>query len=180
MITNIILALLLLTVAAIAFYRHRRSLGEFFANVVTITSVNTFQEGRKTYLADNPFTSRYLLAKVGTDASHIDICGAADVPLGVVPDMTPTTDVGGNLTYPLPVNLFPVTNTTERLIACGTGRARRVCQSSRRRPGPDNASGNRRLFRRRSRAYGRLGRRRYDRGFANVFLESRSLTRIAI
>jgi len=119
MIPNIILALLLLTVAAIAFYRHRRSLGEFFANVVTITSVNTFQEGRKTYLADNPFTSRYLLAKVGTDASHIDICGAADVPLGVVPDMTPTTDVGGNLTYPLPVNLFPVTNTTERLIASG-------------------------------------------------------------
>jgi hypothetical protein len=119
MITNIILALLLLTVAAIAFYRHRRSLGEFFANVVTITSVNTFQEGRKTYLADNPFTSRYLLCKIGSDASHIDICTSSDVPLGVVPDMTPTTDVGGNLTYPLPVNLFPVTNTTERLIAAG-------------------------------------------------------------
>jgi hypothetical protein len=117
MIPNIILALLLLTVAAIAFYRRAR-IGEFFANVVTITSVNTFQEGRKTYLADNAFTSRYLLAKIGSDASHIDVCTAADVPLGVVPDMTPTTDVG-NLTYPLPVNLFPVTNTTERMIAAG-------------------------------------------------------------
>jgi hypothetical protein len=116
MITMLILALLLM--GAAAFYRYRTAAGEFFANVVTITSVNTFQEGRKTYLADNAFTSRYLLAKIGSDASHIDVCTAADVPLGVVPDMTPTTDAG-NLTYPLPVNLFPVTNTTERMIAAG-------------------------------------------------------------
>jgi len=32
--------------------------------------------------ADNAIATRYLLAKFGTDADHIDKCGAADLPLG--------------------------------------------------------------------------------------------------
>ncbi len=36
--------------------------------------------------ASNPFTTRWLLGKWGADARHVDICGAGDLPLGVVGD----------------------------------------------------------------------------------------------
>ena len=87
--------------------------GEYFVNA--ITSVNIFQDARTTYIADNAFTARYLIAKRGTDAAHIDICTAADIPLGVVPDMNP---VAGDLTYPLPCQLLcGAGNETLRMVA---------------------------------------------------------------
>lgn len=88
--------------------------GQLFANSLI---VNTTPKGRATRLADAAFTSRYLLAKAGSDASHIAICTAADKPLGVVPDMTPTTDT--DTSYPLPVNFLGLNEDTERMIASG-------------------------------------------------------------
>ncbi|SRR5260370_301292 len=78
-----------------------------------ILAVNITPKGRATYLADATFASRYLIAKVGSDANHINICTAADQPLGVVPDMTPTTDT--DLSYWLPCNLFGLNEDTERM-----------------------------------------------------------------
>lgn len=80
-----------------------------------ITAVNITPKGRATYLADAAFTSRYLLAKVGSDANHVGIAGAADIPLGVVDDMTPTTDT--DLSYWLPVDLFGLCEDTKRMQA---------------------------------------------------------------
>lgn len=108
----IIIATVLL-LAALAWIVKRPRV-EYFANgkIVNITP-----KGRCTRLADNAFTQRYLLAKPGSDASHIDICTAADRPIGVVPDMTPTTDT--DTSYPLPVNLLGLNEDTERMIASG-------------------------------------------------------------
>lgn len=46
----------------------------------------TFAEGRVSKLADAAVTTRYLLAKEGSDADHFDICGAANRPWGVITD----------------------------------------------------------------------------------------------
>jgi hypothetical protein len=57
-------------------------------------------EGRITYTADNAFTDagqqagRFLVAKIGTDAAHIDLCGATDKPHGICTDAPAAGDVG--------------------------------------------------------------------------------------
>ena len=95
----------------------KQARGEFFANGLL---ANVTPKGRCTRLADASFTLRYLLCKPGSDASHIAICTASDIPLGVVPDMTPTTDqANSDLSYPLPVNLFGLNEDSERMIASG-------------------------------------------------------------
>lgn len=43
-------------------------------------------DGRITKLADAAIASRWLLVKFGTDADHVDLCGATDVPIGVCTD----------------------------------------------------------------------------------------------
>lgn len=45
-----------------------------------------FAEGRLTKKLDAPITSQFLLCKAGTDADHVDICGAANEPIGVMRD----------------------------------------------------------------------------------------------
>ncbi len=89
---------------------------ELFANAITVINING---PTATFLGDNQFTARYLLCKPGSDASHIDICSSSDIPLGVVPDMTPTTDGGSDLSYPLPVNFLGLCEKTERMVASG-------------------------------------------------------------
>ncbi|MDP2226992.1 MAG: DUF2190 family protein [Moraxellaceae bacterium] len=42
--------------------------------------------GGKAYLTDAAVATRYLLGKIGTDASHIALAGTADIPLGVITD----------------------------------------------------------------------------------------------
>lgn len=114
LITAVLLGALL-SAAVLSILRPRR-IGEYFANNALIVSV--FPKGRTSRLADASFTSRYLLAKAGSDASHIAICTASDVPLGVVPDMTPTPDqANSDLSYPLPLNLLGLNEDTERMIA---------------------------------------------------------------
>jgi hypothetical protein len=112
-ITAVLLCALLLA-AVLSLLRPR--LGELLANNALIVSI--FPKGRTTRLADASFTARYLLCKAGSDVSHIAICTASDVPLGVVPDMTPTQDTANSeLSYPLPVNLLGLNEDTERMIA---------------------------------------------------------------
>lgn len=115
---HIILTALLLVAAALLFTKTAldRKGVEYFANA--ITAVNTTPKGRCTRLADANFTLRYLLCKPGSDASHIAICTAADIPLGVVPDSTPTTDqAASDLSYPLPVELLGSCEDTQRMVA---------------------------------------------------------------
>jgi hypothetical protein len=45
----------------------------------------THEDG-KTYLADAAQTSRNLLVKQGTDATHVAVCGASDDPIGIAED----------------------------------------------------------------------------------------------
>lgn len=46
----------------------------------------THDGGRITLKVDATVTTRYLLAKQGSDVDHADICGASDIPLGVFTD----------------------------------------------------------------------------------------------
>ena len=43
-------------------------------------------EGSVTRTADEAFSVLYLLAKIGTAATNIGLCGVSDIPLGIVPD----------------------------------------------------------------------------------------------
>jgi len=54
-------------------------------NTETVLS-NLFEgvhDNSKTYIADADVTTRYLLAKPGSDDNHADICGVDTVPIGV-------------------------------------------------------------------------------------------------
>lgn len=105
------LALLLVAAALIHLPSFRKGV-EQFANALI---VNVTPKGRATFTADAAFTQRYLLATVGSTAASMAICGDASVPLGVVPDMTSSTDT--DLSYPLPCNLLGLNEDTERMIA---------------------------------------------------------------
>lgn len=52
------------------------------------------QPAVKTYLTDAAITTRYLLGKVGTDSAHVAVCGATDIPLGVIADEAPAAEEG--------------------------------------------------------------------------------------
>ncbi|MEW6306186.1 MAG: capsid cement protein [Verrucomicrobiota bacterium] len=52
-----------------------------FANVAEGT-----HEGAFTSKTDAAIATRYLLAKDGSDDSHVAVCGASDIPLGVMTD----------------------------------------------------------------------------------------------
>lgn len=116
--------LLIITVVALLLaalpwlVKRMKAAGEYLANA--ITAINITPKGRATRLADASFTLRYLLCKPGSDATHIAICTASDIPLGVVPDSTPTADqAASDLSYPLPVNLLGLNEDTERMVASG-------------------------------------------------------------
>jgi len=95
-----------------------KAAGEFLTNA--ISAINITHKGSGTRLADASFTARYLLAKQGSDATHIAICTASDKPFAVVPDMTPTTDqANSDLSYPLPINMLGLNEDTERMVASG-------------------------------------------------------------
>jgi len=112
---HLIIAGVLLLAASSWFIGPKRA-GEFFVNA--ITAINITPKGRGTRLADASFTARYLLAKAGTDASHIGICGLTDKPFAVVPDMTSVADqAASDLSYPLPVSILGLNEDTERMVA---------------------------------------------------------------
>ena len=111
MLPSIIIGALLLIVAALLVCSVKPP-GECFANGQL---VNVDPNGQATFpTADAAFTSRYLIAKRGTSATSINICGAADVPLGIVEDETPSDS---DLNYPLNVALLGAIKGTRRVIA---------------------------------------------------------------
>lgn len=79
MITGLLLAL---TVALLVVARLGKQLDK--------TTLSNIAEGTHedalTRLTDAAITTRHLLYKVGSDANHIAVCGAANIPMGTVPD----------------------------------------------------------------------------------------------
>lgn len=73
-------------------------------------------DGKITYTADNDLSDagqqggRFLCVKQGTDATHIDKCGATDKPIGICPDAPLATNLGS-------VDLFGSAKGTKRGIA---------------------------------------------------------------
>src|SRR5690242_4904132 len=52
--------------------------GVEFANIAD----GTYEDGKRSYVADAGTTARYLMYKRGSDADHCAICGLNDDPLG--------------------------------------------------------------------------------------------------
>ena len=62
--------------------------GSSSRNQETILS-NLFEgvhDTSKTYALDADVTTRFLLAKIGSDDGHVAVAGAADIPIGVIND----------------------------------------------------------------------------------------------
>jgi len=78
-----------------------------FANVAE----GTYCEGVKTYKVDAAFSSRFLLAKVGSDVDHVDVCGATDIPLGI------NTDSAAAAEEEVGIALFGAAEGTRRVVA---------------------------------------------------------------
>lgn len=77
----IIAALMLLPVLAAALCARRASHLTVFANIAEGTHTDSISK-----LTDASIATRHLLYKVGSDATHIAISGATDLPIGVVAD----------------------------------------------------------------------------------------------
>ena len=75
------------------------------ANVAEGQSLN----GLKTYLSDAVIASRYLICKFGTDAAHINLTAAGDLPLGVI------TDAAAAIGDPVAVALFDAASGTQKV-----------------------------------------------------------------
>lgn len=113
--TQLVILLLVAAVAIIAFaWRRVNERNKFYmANI----GEGVHEGGRDSLFADNAFATRYLVCKRGTDAEHIDVCTASDVPLGVVNDQTISAT---DLSTPLQVQYFGgALNVTIRLQGSG-------------------------------------------------------------
>ena len=115
------LLLLLILAAALTGLISKRGVVGYWSRSIDLANnailVNITPKGRATAVADAAFTSRYLIAKRGANSDSIAVAGQGDIPYGVVPDMTPTTDT--DLSYPLPVNILGLNEDTERMICSG-------------------------------------------------------------
>lgn len=83
--------------------------GVCFANI----GDGAYPHGVKSYLPDAATTARYLIYKIGTDADHVALAGAGDVPVGQSDD---SADVG----IPIAINLFGSKAGTLRVVTDGT------------------------------------------------------------
>jgi hypothetical protein len=101
--TVIVAALALGTVLGL---RSGRRGGRVFANSVPATHF-----GSVTRLTDVAVGTRFLLGKVGSDAAHVALCGATDVPLGVIDDTA--SDAGEDVS----VQLLGCADSTLRMVA---------------------------------------------------------------
>lgn len=83
----LVIALLVVAVCCTSIARRRKRLGAMTAAFnVGASTVGTHENGLLPRLADAVFSQRHLLAKIGTDVSHVDLCGTGDIPLGVCDD----------------------------------------------------------------------------------------------
>jgi hypothetical protein len=68
-------------------------------------------EGPIAKLADEAITDRNLLGKFGSDVDHVALCGAAELPLGVIEDEAAAAE------DPVAVALLGCTGRTVRMVA---------------------------------------------------------------
>lgn len=78
----IVLFAILLPVLALCARSRKLHTHAIAANITT----GTHESGALPRRADAAITTRYLLVKPGSDADHIAVSGASDIPLGVCPD----------------------------------------------------------------------------------------------
>lgn len=90
--TLLILLSLIVAIGLFASWLASRPRGRQLTALANVAS--GFQPNRLTYLADAAIGTRYLLVKIGSDASHVALCGAADVPLGVATDEPAAAEEG--------------------------------------------------------------------------------------
>lgn len=88
----------------------RRDRGVILANI----GEGSHGSGQITKLTDAAITGRYRIMKVGSDAAHIAVAGAADVPLGICPDEA----AGAEL--PVNVQLLGTMGSTTKVLLGGT------------------------------------------------------------
>lgn len=101
-----ILSVALLAGVALGFLPKKRTCS--FANSVIGT-----HRGSLTRLTDAAISTRYLLGTNGSDASHVAICGASTVPLGVIADESSAAE------DPVEVELLGSAGSTVRMVANG-------------------------------------------------------------
>lgn len=82
--TLLLIASLLVAVSLFASWIASRPRGAQFTPLANVAE--GFQPAAKTYLADAAIATRHLLAKIGSDASHVALAGVGDIPLGFVTD----------------------------------------------------------------------------------------------
>jgi len=85
-----LLVLLLITVAAFALasWVASRPRGAQFTPLCNVAE--GYQPAVKTYATDAAISTRHLLVKLGSAATHVALCGVGDVPLGVCTDEADT------------------------------------------------------------------------------------------
>ncbi len=108
--TSALTVLLLLAAVALCLWligRNRKDGIMLFANVAE----GIHESGNITKLSDGAITTRYLLAKIGTDIDHVDLAGTADIPLGVI------TDEASAAGLPVNVALFGAAAGTLKVVA---------------------------------------------------------------
>lgn len=89
-------------------FKYRRHQVCYGANIAEGTHTNTLSK-----LADAAITTRHLLHKHGSDANHVAVCGATDIPLGTIDDEVATADLSNSW---LSVNLLG-RGPTKRMVA---------------------------------------------------------------
>ena len=100
-----LLMLALMAVGCLPKAKHRAGLIGL-ANIAEGT-----HEGAVTYKADAVISTRFLLGKIGTDSAHVNLAGAADIPIGVITDEASEIEDGVN------VNLLGSSKSTQKMVA---------------------------------------------------------------
>lgn len=109
MITPLI-CLFMIVATALLLAQHAR--GFRAAPMLRLANLGTSQHaGNISKKADAALATRYLLVKIGSDADHVAVAGAADIPLGVCTDEPPAAEDWCN------VALFGSIGTTLPMVA---------------------------------------------------------------
>jgi hypothetical protein len=84
--TLIIISMLLVAILALCSWVASRPRGRQFTPLANVGE--GFQAAVQTMLCDAALATRYLLVKIGSDASHVAACGVGDIPVGFTLDTT--------------------------------------------------------------------------------------------
>lgn len=112
-----ILSILILAVLAIALLPVVAAMGKHLGRQVAYNVANTHGDGCLSLKAEEAFATRYLLAKRGAGANGVLICGAGNLPLGVMNDEADAGDVTDGT--PKNIQLLGATPGTLLMVAGG-------------------------------------------------------------